>query len=84
MTRPKHDPYRLFRYVALGAGEGVLAGWVVLLILKYLNIGRIGDLISNSPDGALVYAVALALFGITFGMVGIAWRVMFLLPQEDD
>ena len=84
MTRRQLDPYRLFKYVARGAGEGVIAGWVVLLILKYLNIGRIGELIANSEHGALVYVIALALFGITFGMVGIAWRIMVLLPDEED
>ena len=83
MTRKQIDPYRLFKYVARGAGEGVMAGWVLFLILKYLNVGRIGDLIANSPDGALALAMGLAFFGITFGMVGIAWRVMVLLPDEE-
>ena len=80
----KSDPYRLMKYVARGAGEGIAAGWVTLLILKYLNIGRIGDLLTNTADGPLMFILALVMFGITFGMVGIAWRVMVLLPKEDD
>ena len=84
MTRPQPDPYRLVKYVARGAGEGVVAGWVIPLILKYLNIGRIGDLLTNSADGALMFVLALVMFAITFGMVGIAWRVMVLLPEEDE
>ena len=84
MTRPQPDPYRLVKYVARGAGEGVVAGWVILLILKYLNIGRIGDLLTNSADGPLMFVLALVMFAITFGMVGIAWRVMVLLPEEDE
>ena len=80
----KSDPYRLMKYVARGAGEGIAAGWVTLLILKYLHIGRIGDLLTNTADGPLMFILALVMFGITFGMVGIAWRVMVLLPKEDD
>lgn len=84
MPAPKSDPYRLVKYVAKGAGEGICAGWITFLILKYLNIGRIGDLIEGSEHGALVYVMALVFFGITFGMMGIAWRIMVLLPEEDD
>ena len=82
--KKREDPYRLVKYVALGAGEGVVAGWVFLLAIKYLDIGRIGTLIERSPDGPAMFLMALAFFGITFGMLGIAWRVMFLLPDEPD
>ena len=80
---PNQDPYRLTKYVARGAGEGVAAGWVTLLILKWLDIGGIGSLIANSSDGSLALLMLLGFFGITFGMVGIAWRVMVMLPDED-
>jgi len=79
----RHDPYRLMKYVGKGALEGASAGWILLIILKYLDIGGIGTLIANTAEGPLVYAIAFCLFGITFGMVGIAWRVMVLLPDED-
>ena len=84
MADPPHDPYRLIRYTLLGAGEGVVADWFTLLLLKHLDIGRIGSLIDGSDQGALVLAVALGLFGITFGMLGIAWRLMVLLPEEPE
>ena len=84
MSDERKDDYRLMRYTALGAGEGVVAGWITLLIFKYLDIGRIGTLIEGSDQGALVLAVALGLFGITFGMLGIAWRLMVLLPDEPE
>lgn len=83
MTRKGHDTYRLFRYVALGAGEGVVAGWIILILLKYKNILGIGSLIDGSPQGGLALVMLLFFFGITFGMVGIAWRVMVLLPDEE-
>ena len=72
------------KYVALGAGEGIVAGWIVLLLLVKLNIQGLGDLIHGSPDGALALVMLLAFFAITFGMVGIGWRVMVLLPDEED
>jgi len=84
MTRPTPDPYRLFRYVALGAGEGVVAGWVLLLIMIRLDLTGLGGLIHRAADGALALVMLLAFFAITFGMVGIAWRVMVLLPDEED
>ena len=82
MTRKRHDPYRLFRYVSLGAGEGVISGWIILMLLKYQNILGIGSLIQNSSQSGRGFFMLLFFFGITFGMVGIAWRVMVLLPDE--
>jgi hypothetical protein len=82
--RPKPDPYRLVRYVALGAGEGVFAGWAILMAVVKLDLMGLGGLIDRSADGALALVMLLGFFGITFGMVGIAWRVMVLLPDEPD
>lgn len=76
--------YRLVRYMLLGAAEGVVAGWVILLALKHLDVMGIGSLISTSSDGALALVMMLVFFGITFGMVGIAWRIMVLLPEEPE
>ena len=76
----KNDPYRLVKYVARGALEGVLAGWVTLLIMKYLDIAGLQHLIHDHPDGPLAFVMLL----IFFGMIGIAWRVMVLLPDEKD
>lgn len=83
MTGPAPDPYRVMKYVARGAAEGIVAGWILLTILKHLDIMKIGTLIANSADGALAYFMLAFFFGITFGMVGIAWRVMVLLPDEE-
>ena len=40
--------------------------------------------IDNSPDGPLALILLLWFFGVTFGMAGLAWRVMVLLPDEKD
>lgn len=82
--RRRPDPCRLVRYVALGAAEGVFAGWIVLMIVVKADMMGLGDLIHRSADGALALVMLLGFFGITFGMVGIAWRVMVLLPDEKD
>ena len=84
MQRRKRDDYRLMRYTMLGACEGMISGWIILLALKHLDVMRIGTLIQGSDQGALVLVLALAFFGITFGMLGIAWRLMVLLPDEPD
>ena len=84
----RNDPYRPVKYLALGGGDGVVAGWIILLILMKLDaVGLgvgLGDLIDRSADGPLALILLLWLFGITFGMVGIVWRVMVLLPDEKD
>lgn len=83
MTDKRRDPYRLFRYVALGAGEGIVAGCVLLLILLRLDVMGLDTLFREAENGTLALALMFFLFGITFGMVGIAWRVMVLLPGEN-
>ena len=84
MRPRKPDPYRLMKYVALGAGEGIVAGWILLMLMVKLNIQGLGDLLDRSEDGALALIMMLAFFAITFGMVGIGWRVMVMLPGEND
>jgi len=83
MSRERPDPYRVFRYVALGAAEGIAAGWTALLILLRLDIGGMGRLIETSQNGVTALLMLLGFFAITFGMLGIAWRVMILLPDEE-
>ena len=80
----RRDPYRLVKYVALGAGEGVFAGWLLLMIVVKLDLMGLGRLLDSSNDGALAMVMLLMFFGATFGMVGVAWRVMVLLPDERD
>lgn len=70
--------------MALGAGERVLAGWALLMIVVRLDLMGLGGLTDRSADGALALPMLLGFCGITFGMVGIAWRVMVLLPGERD
>lgn len=77
------DPWRLVRVVATGAADGIAAGWILLLCMVELDFQGLGTLVKGAEDGALGLVMLSFFFGITFGMVGIAWRVMVLLPEEE-
>ena len=81
---PPQDPYWLVKYVAVSAGDGIAAGWTFLLALIWLDIGGMGTLIHGTEDGPLALYVLIMSFAVTFGFVGIAWRVMVMLPGEGD
>lgn len=80
----ERDPHRLVKYVATGAIDGVLAGWVFVACLLALDLNGIWTRAASDPEGPLFVFVLFALTGISFGMLGIAWRVMVLLPGEKD
>jgi hypothetical protein len=82
-NQPPHDPYRLVKYVLISALDGVAAGWTFLLILLWLDIGGLGHLVHGSESGVTALIVLLLSFGVTFSLVGLGWRIMVLLPDED-
>ena len=77
------DPLWLVKYVAVSAADGVAAGWTFMLILLWLNIAGLGDLVHGSESGPVALLIMLVSFGVTFSYVGIAWRVMVLLPRGE-
>lgn len=77
------DPWKLVRFVLVSAGDGVAAGWIILLAFVELDVQGLGTLVKGQPDGALAMAMLTAVFAITFSMVGIAWRVMVILPDVE-
>jgi len=79
----KYDPYRLMKYVAVSAGDGIAFGWVLLLVMLQFDAMGLGRLVHGAENGAVALYILLMSFGVTFGFVGIAWRVMVLLPDED-
>lgn len=81
--RPEHDPYRLMKYVAVAAGDGIAAGWTCVLALLWLDVAGLGTLVHGPGGGLTPLIVLLVSFGVTFGFVGIAWRVMVMLPDEE-
>ena len=82
MTRQRHR-YHAIYYLAIGALEGVLAGWWVLGLLMALDFQGIGTLIKTVEAGQTMFLLAVLMFGVTFGMAGIAWRIMVLLPYDE-
>ncbi|MEM1275995.1 MAG: hypothetical protein AAGH74_05685 [Pseudomonadota bacterium] len=80
----RKDPNRLAKYVLTGAIDGVLAGWASCAALLALDAYDLWTRASSQAEGPLFTLMFFLLTGITFGMLGIAWRVMFLLPREED
>lgn len=85
MTRPlPPDPYRVVRYVAVGALEGVLGGWVLLGVMLWLDVFGLQSVLERAADRQVAFLMLAAFFAITFSLVGLVWRVMVLLPEEND
>ena len=82
-VRADRDPWKLVRFVLVSAGDGVAAGWLILLAFVELDLQGLGTLVKGQPDGALAMVMLTAVFAITFSMVGIAWRVMVILPDVE-
>ncbi|MEM6438494.1 MAG: hypothetical protein AAF763_02185 [Pseudomonadota bacterium] len=83
MPRKPYDPHKLTRFLLHHAANGVAAGWIVMLLLLWLDVGGLGALITGSDQRELVTAMMAGAFGTTFGVVGIVWGVLVVLPQED-
>lgn len=83
MTRTPYDPTRLIRFLLHHAANGVAAGWTVLLLLIWTDVGGLGSLIWGSDQRELVTALMAASFGVTFGLVGIVYGVLVVLPDSD-
>lgn len=83
MKQKPEDPYRLMKFVALAAADGVAAGWSFLLILLWFDIGGIGTLVHGSPQGPVALFALLLAFGTTFSLVGLGWQIMVRLPDDD-
>ena len=82
MTR-KHDPYRVLRYCAIGALEGMIGGWVLLIVMLWLDLFGLAGLIARSGSSTAIWMLA-AFFAITFSLVGLVWRIMVILPNERE
>ena len=83
MTPKDKDPGRVMRYVLVSAGDGIAAGWVVLLLLLQLDIGGLGTRVHDSPDGWLAVLMLAGGFAVTFSYIGILWGVMVRLPEQE-
>jgi divalent metal cation (Fe/Co/Zn/Cd) transporter len=71
------------RFVFIGAGDGIAAGWALLLVAVEMDVQGLGALLKTTEAGPLALAVMAGGVGVTAGMLGIAWRVMVLLPDSE-
>lgn len=83
MSRTPYDPNRLPRFVLRHAFNGVIAGWVFMLLLLWLDIGQVGTLVRGAEQRELITAMMAGAFGVTFGFVGLAWGVLVVLPESE-
>lgn len=77
------DPARLMRFVAVGAGDGIAVGWLLLLLAVEMDVQGFGTLVKTAEAGPLALGIMALFVAVTSGMLGIAWRVMVLLPDHD-
>ena len=84
MGRPSYDPNRLVRFVLRHSLAGVMGGWTFLLALLWLDIGGVGTLVRAAEQRELITAMMAGAFGVTFGLVGLAWGVLVVLPESGD
>ncbi len=75
-----YDPNRLPKFILRHAINGIVAGWVAMLALIWLDLGGLGARLAASPDGDLATALLAIGFGVTFGFVGIGYGVLIVLP----
>ena len=71
----------LLRFLARNCVMGVTAGWVLLAVLIYLDVARLGQLLFASDQWLLTLLLASVGFGVTFGGLAMATAI-FLLPKE--
>ncbi|MFO1036946.1 MAG: hypothetical protein U1E45_08885 [Geminicoccaceae bacterium] len=73
---------RLLAFLASNCLAGVLAGWVLLAGIIWLDIARIGELLWTSEHALLTLLLAAAGFAVTFGSLAMGTAI-FLLPKEE-
>lgn len=74
----------LLRFLGGHLLVGVIVGWGALGAFIWLDIGRLGSLVLDSPDWPLVLAMLLVVFAITFGSLAMGTGVMGLGRKAKD
>lgn len=72
---------KLLRFMALHTAGGILAGWVVLLLLLKMDTFGINTLIRNSDFQVTALVMLFVMFAVTFGAVGV---MIAVLTMEGD
>jgi len=75
-----HIP-KLLRFMALHAAGGILAGWIVLLVILKLDTFGLNTLIRGSDFQVTALFMLFVVFAVTFGAVGV---MIAVLTMEGD
>jgi hypothetical protein len=73
--------HRLLVFLARNCLLGVVAGWLFLAALLWLDVARLGQLLFASEHWLLTLLLAAGGFGLTFGSLAMGTAI-FLLPKE--
>jgi hypothetical protein len=74
---------KLLRFLAINCVIGITAGWTVLAMLIFTNVGGIRTLIADSSKPWVPVLLLAAGFAVTFGSAAMGTAVM-LIPYSDE
>ena len=75
---------KLFSFLLVNIAVGILASWVLLAGLLYVDIGGLGRLVAGSPDGLVAFGMLAVGFAVTFGGAAAATAVLMMRYEYDD
>ncbi len=73
----------LVKFLLRHALIGVAVATVFVGALTALDVGGLGTLLANSPDGWLALGVLTYALGLTFGSVQMGFAVMLMSGRDD-
>jgi hypothetical protein len=82
MGEPRHD-FRLIRFLAHHAANGVMAALVVVYLIVKLDLFGLGTLVETSRHGGLALLMLFAGLAATFASLAMGTAI-FLLPKDED
>ena len=72
----------MFRVLRKSLIEGVLMGWLLLVLLLITNVGGLSDKILNTSSAALGIFLLAFFFALTFGSVSMGMAIMGLSDKN--
>ncbi len=75
---------RLVRFMLRNAGIGILAGWFLLGMILWADVGGLYSLIVTSRFAHVAIFLLMGGFAITFGAAGVASAVLLGHEFEED
>jgi len=79
-----NDLPQLIRFLGLNAGIGILAGWLLLVLILATDVNGVGTLIATSEAPLVPIGMLMAGFAVTFGSAAAGAAVMMMAHDRDD